>query len=471
MICNRLLLASLLAIAGAVPASAGVVISGQPTQNMNCSAGVCAPTAGAHTILNNEDLENLLASGNIEIVTNYEGRRRYKDVHNIEVDKCIVWSTPSTLSLDASETIKIDNCVSVRGSGALSLSRVPIFAGRGKITFSNLSSNITVVNVSYTLENSLPGLATAIAADPQGAFALADSYDASQDGTYSESPISTNFLGNLEGLGNAISNISVNNTTACCVGGLFQSLSSSANVLSLRLANLNVVSTEGAAGLAYESFGHVENSSVTGIVTGGDTGDVGGMVGDNYGSVELSYSAVTTSTGTSVTDIRVGGLVAADLGGIDDSFAMGSISAGDGSGSIGGLVGEEALSSYQCYATGNVSGGAGLNIGGLIGFSDHDAYSGATYSYSAGGVTGGSGSIVGGLIGVNNSSNTEYDYWDTDTSGTTVGVGLGNASGVTGLTTAQLQSGLPTGFASTTWRENAKINNGLPYLIDNPPPK
>jgi hypothetical protein len=62
------------------------------------------------------------------------------------------------------------------------------------------------------------------------------------------------------------------------------------------------------------------------------------------------------------------------------------------------------------------------------------------------------------------------DYWDITTSGTTVGVGRGNAEGITGLTTTQLKAGLPAGFDPKIWAEDRKINHGLPYLIANPPP-
>ena len=62
-------------------------------------------------------------------------------------------------------------------------------------------------------------------------------------------------------------------------------------------------------------------------------------------------------------------------------------------------------------------------------------------------------------------------YWDTDTSGTDQGTGRGNKNGITGLNSAELQSGLPNGFDPTIWAQNPKINNGFPYLIANPPPK
>ena len=93
-------------------------------------------------------------------------------------------------------------------------------------------------------------------------------------------------------------------------------------------------------------------------------------------------------------------------------------------------------------------------------------------SYSTGQVQSVPGSYIGGFVGylVGALSN---DYWDTTTSGiTNLGQGAGNtgnAPGVTGDTTAQLQSGLPGGFSGSIWGESANVNGGLPYLLANPP--
>lgn len=131
-----------------------------------------------------------------------------------------------------------------------------------------------------------------------------------------------------------MSNISVNNNAGCCVGGLFQSISQ-ASIADVRLKNVSVISVQGAAGFAYESFGTITGSSVTGSISGGGSGDIAGLVGENFGSIQYSYSTATVSAGGTVNGINVGGLVGVEYGDTADSFATGTVSAGNGSGNIG----------------------------------------------------------------------------------------------------------------------------------------
>jgi hypothetical protein len=67
------------------------------------------------------------------------------------------------------------------------------------------------------------------------------------------------------------------------------------------------------------------------------------------------------------------------------------------------------------------------------------------------------------------------DYWNINTSGiSNKSQGAGNFPndpGIVGLTTTQLQSGLPSGFSATVWGQSASINNGFPYLLALPPEK
>ena len=67
-------------------------------------------------------------------------------------------------------------------------------------------------------------------------------------------------------------------------------------------------------------------------------------------------------------------------------------------------------------------------------------------------------------------SYADIDYWDIDTSGLSNGCANDDCTGVTGLTDTQMKSGLPSGFDPAVWAQSPSINDGYPYLIENPPP-
>src|SRR5437016_14388926 len=103
------------------------------------------------------------------------------------------------------------------------------------------------------------------------------------------------------------------------------------------------------------------------------------------------------------------------------------------------------------YASGNATGGHASYAGRLIGFFQPANGDALSSSYSTGAPSG--GNFDGGLIGFDNSSGQSIAdcYWDTTTSGiANLADGAGNVSndlGITGLTTTQLQSGLPSGVS------------------------
>lgn len=151
-------------------------------------------------------------------------------------------------------------------------------------------------------------------------------------------------------------------------------------------------------------------------------------------------------------------------GNIDQSYATGAIRGAH----PGGLVGYHESSGNpttisNSYSTGSVTG----TFGGGLASDDANTNATITSSYSTGAVSTGAGGFVCQLL----ADTFATDYWDTTTSGTTDGACSENVSGVIGLTTEQLQSGLPDGFDPKIWAENPDINGGLPYLINNPPPK
>jgi len=475
MISKRTALAALAAIAASTPAHAALTISTAATQNIDCSGGICAPTA-SDAVLNVGDLETLLASGNVEVTTTGAGVQ----AKNLDVRGPLTWASTSTLTLDSYESITIEKPVSITGPGGITFATsdggkggILSFGPRGRVKLANLASQVVIDGAAYTLVSSVLSLANAIAADPGGNFALADDYDASGDGVYRH-PIPTPFPGNFQGLGNSISYLRVKNHSKKFSAALFSEISGSVENLNLRHVKVTgKTQFWPVGGIAAFSSGLLYGVHVSGIITGAADGLVGGVVGENTGTVRNSSSAATIHGGEGAVCGGVIGYNTDTTGMIDQSFAVGPVGWSSGCQTAGALVGLNDNIISDSYATGGVIAGLyETEGGGLIG-EDREYYAGQVgTSYSTGTI---SAEYLGGFIGYLDSDygGTIVDcYWNTTTSGTNTGTGNdGNVSNVTGLTTKQLRSGLPAGFDPAIWAEDSNINNGFPYLIANPPRK
>src|SRR5437870_5795212 len=117
----RLLVSSALLILSPVSTLAsanhyGLTISTDATYNVSFANGVFTAT-GDHAILNVNDLENALESGNIEVTTdNGSGGDKKGDLH---VEAALGLTTTNALTLDAFHTIFVDQPVTDSGAGAL----------------------------------------------------------------------------------------------------------------------------------------------------------------------------------------------------------------------------------------------------------------------------------------------------------------------------------------------------------------
>jgi hypothetical protein len=458
----------------AAPARAAVFISKQPTSNMSCSAGFCTPTA-ATAILNVNQLESLLASGSVTITT---GGAEASDIIS---DASLTWASGYTLTLDAYRSLKIEDPIAVSGAGGVTIltndggsGGALSFQGKGSIGFLGLTNALSINGATYKLEDTIAGMASDIAASSWGNYALAASYNAKSDPVYTASPIPTTFSGNFEGLGNAISHVRIRDKAEEFVG--FFAFVDAGRVNDLKLLDANVVAIKGSeVGIL---TGNLEGA-VSGIVTSGTvqaaSGEVGGVAGgacgENISTSQSSAAVNITSSG------MAGGLVGYECAGgaIQTSFATGAVTTASGwAGGLVGAIGEGSIS--NSYATGNATTNNGSccepagSAGGLLGYGFESS---VQDSYSTGTATGGSGAYAGGLIGIiYDGGSFGSNYWDTTTSTNTIS--LGNPSGTivaTGLSTTQFQARLPHGFGKTTWKENATINGGLPYLLANPPAK
>jgi hypothetical protein len=555
---------SLLTPLTAQAATSALVISSGATTDVACLNGTCKATA-SDAVLNVGQLQTLLANGNVTVTTGSAS-------DDIKVTAALGWAAGSTLALDARHSIVIDAPVADNGPGALSLKTndggsrgLLSFGAKGNVTFASVSNSLTIDGKKYELVDSVASLASAANKNPKGFYALAKSYDAKKDGTYSSSPVIQFFFGAFEGLGNTISNLSITDTFPGDAVGLFAF--SAGTIADFSLIDVKIIGPFGATvgspptdvgavagvtnfemrgvfvsgeisagdfvtiggvvslneaamtncrstadvkgrnnswvgGLAgSNNGGGITDSFATGRVSGGDVSYSGGLAGYNYGPLIRTHATGAVSGGNSasvgglvgtaefVSDIfnsfatgpvtagtsaNAGGLVGVNAGGIGASFATGTASAFN-TAKVGGLVGFNGGSIGDSYATGGVSVGNLSYAGGLVGFAE-SGYTGIIQrSYSTGSIKAGSGAFVGGMLGFDNISFRALTdtYWGTTTSGITdLSKGAGNKKndpGIAGLTTAQLQSGLPDGFMSTVWGEKSSINSGLPYLLANSP--
>jgi hypothetical protein len=177
---------------------------------------------------------------------------------------------------------------------------------------------------------------------------------------------------------------------------------------------------------------------------------VGGLVGSNDWDSTLNDCYATGSvTGTGQYSY-VGGLVGGNYGPITSCYATGPVSGT--SDFIGGLVGSNSGSVTDCYATGSVSGNS--TIGGLVGYNDSCTL---TACYATGTVSG--SNTVGGLVG-NNGGTLIACFWNTLTSGTSVGVGYGTSTGVTGKSTVNMKKLSTFTSPPASWDFTNETTNG-----------
>ena len=193
------------------------------------------------------------------------------------------------------------------------------------------------------------------------------------------------FEGTFDGNGHVISNLHIQGRDYL---GLFGQLDSGAEISNLGLEAVDVNGTVGyVGGLVGENSGSIATSYSTGTVNGGRY--VGGLVGENYGDITTSYSTATVSG-----DYYVGGLVGGG-GNITASYSTGTVTGAD---NVGGLTGSGG-NIITSYSTATVTGAD--NVGGLAGSGVN-----ITTSYSTGTVSG--GRYVGGLTGSGGDITTSY---------------------------------------------------------------
>ena len=255
-----------------------------------------------------------LATTNVTLQTSvrYSGfdQKVTNGTSDITINAPITWSTRNALTLDAANAITVNATIDVAGPGTVNIRAATdpnyggaqlAFGSGGSVQFTGTPDSgqaLSINGQSYTLLYSMNDLQNIIDGNLSGNYALAKPLDATGNWT----PIGTNegsgmngggFTGDFQGLGNAISNLTIAPTAQNLNSiGLFGSIGVGGVVENLKLTNASVTANQSLSDsisgqfvgvLAGENAGLIENVSVSGTVNGGTATGVnaGGLVGQN----------------------------------------------------------------------------------------------------------------------------------------------------------------------------------------------
>jgi hypothetical protein len=433
---------------------------------------------------------------------------------DIDVTSSIHWTGPASLTLNANRSVTIEKDVTVRniGTGSVTLhadagsnDNGGSITNLGRIDWSKSTGVVTALydmNGSYTpgtlLANAAwqpplySGLATQITGyqlvnsfgdlgkvpnNLSGNYALGTNIDAKGASLVPIGDIHSPFSGQFDGRGHSIISPSISASVDGDNGvpadrlqtqGLFGVIGSSGVVRNLAIQRSSH-SSGGArfevdAGLAGVNYGTVVRVDATvdlyNVFSFGGV-SMAGLVGLNYGRIQRSSSNASLTS-----EAYVAGLVVYNgpSGSIEQSYATGSADAFAHTPGSGGLVANNDGTIKQSYSTAHVTfspnycgSGRGFDCdtgaGGLVAGNNGTI----AQSFATGIVT---NNIVPGFglppagIAVSNSKVIGSDvYWNTQTTGATVGVLSGpGLPAANGLTTAQMS--VSSSFAGYDFSSN-----------------
>jgi hypothetical protein len=216
----------------------------------------------------------------------------------------------------------------------------------------------------------------------------------------------------------------------------------------------------------------VENCSVAGTVSGNV--NVGGVVGNNYGTVQKCY-AISNVNGYQY----IGGVVGNNNGTVQNCYATGDISSTYNS--IGGVVGYNNGTVQYCYTTSNISGNS--NVGGVVGAQSPSAVTGNTIALNANVTATNSSSLyLGRIMGGNTDGTMGSNYARNDmklTLGDNAKAPVPNINGIDGADITSTNYGLQTWWSGTAgfsfgttdaweWSGSLPILRNMPVGTQNP---
>ncbi len=285
------------------------------------------------------------------------------------------------------------------------------------------------------------------------------------------------YTGTFNGGGHTITGLTV--TGSDQYAGLFGYIGSGGTVKNVVLEGVQIESDNDMSdvgGVAGQSYGNIENCSVSGSVSVSGTNSIaGGVVG-----YQLVGSITGCSSSARVKGVAYAGGIAGYTNGgasLTGCYATGSVSVENNTTSAayaGGVVGNNGSSSTlkACYAWGSVTGsGSGtVYVGGVTGSNDLGTL---TACYHAKGTVSGPGGATGGVAGRNfkdfmfGGGIITACYWGDN--GQTQGIGEDQVGtgGTTQVTDGDWQNAVTQMNAALSgkgWQYELKDGNSLPTL-------
>ena len=284
---------------------------------------------------------------------------------------------------------------------------------------------------------------------------------------------SSSYTGTFDGGGHTITGLTV--TGSDQYAGLFGYIDKVGTVKNVVLEDVQITSDNSsgyAGGVAGDSWGTIENCSVSGSVSG--TTFAGGVVGSQWGGSITGCNSSATVKGV----IFAGGIAGYTNGGgsLTGCYATGSISVENNTTNAawaGGVVGSNGSSTLTaCYATGSVtsSGSGTIYAGGVTGTNDFGTL---TACYHANGTISCPGGTTGGVAGRNYKGLMSYGgiitacYWGSNGQIQGIGEDQVGTGGTTMVTDGDWQTAVDAMNAALSgkgWQYELKDGNSLPAL-------
>ena len=285
------------------------------------------------------------------------------------------------------------------------------------------------------------------------------------------------YTGTFDGGGHTITGLTV--TGSDQYAGLFGYIGSGGTVKNVVLEGVQITSDNSsgyAGGVAGDSWGTIENCSVSGSVSG--TTIAGGVVGSQWGGSITGCNSSATVKGV----IFAGGIAGETNSGasLTGCYATGDVTVendGTNNSHAGGVVGYNGGGTLTaCYATGSVTGsGSGtIYVGGVTGSNNLGTL---TACYHAKRNINGPNGTTGGVAGRNYKGLMPYGgiitacYWGDNGQEQGIGEDQVGTGGTTKVTDGDWQNAVTQMNAAlnglTTWYYDLS-NEGLPVLMQQP---